>query len=85
MDRGSDKLMFFSPYPPVQVHYVVSKPSWGGMMWKGGVGYVTKDVIKQHLPAPGLDSLVRVVMRRRGVAFAREEESEEEIIHSPLV
>lgn len=25
-----------------KVYYVVDKPSWGGMLWKGGVGYITK-------------------------------------------
>lgn len=28
--------------------------------WAGGVGYVTKDIIQKHLPAPSEDSIVFV-------------------------
>lgn len=31
----------------VQVYYVVDKASWGGLAWKGGVGYVTKDMVRR--------------------------------------
>lgn len=46
--------------PRFQVHYVVEKPSWGGLSWKGGVGRVTPEALKQHLPAPGIDTVVMV-------------------------
>ncbi len=38
-----------------KVHYVLEKPTEG---WKGGVGYVSKEMIKQLMPAPGDDILV---------------------------
>lgn len=36
--------------------------SWGGIFWKGGVGYVTRDMVASHLPPPtlGSDALVMV-------------------------
>ncbi|KAG2499807.1 hypothetical protein HYH03_002103 [Edaphochlamys debaryana] len=43
-----------------KVYYVVDKPSWGGLMWKGGVGYMTKDMLSKNLPAASKDSLVMV-------------------------
>lgn len=45
-----------------KVFYVVDKPNWGGIFWKGGVGYVTKDMLAAHMPAPSLgsDALVMV-------------------------
>lgn len=43
-----------------KVHYMVDKAKWGGVMFNGGVGYITKDVIKQHLPPPGKDNIVMV-------------------------
>eukprot|EP00955_Chlamydomonas_euryale_P110606 366009-Chlamydomonas_euryale.AAC.24 len=43
-----------------QVYYVVDNPSWGGMMWKGGKGRVTGQMLKEHLPPPSLDNLVMV-------------------------
>lgn len=33
------------------VYYVLNTPPEG---WTGGVGFVTKDMIEQHLPQPGL-------------------------------
>lgn len=36
-----------------QVHYVLAKPSPG---WTGGSGFVTDDMIKEHLPAASDDS-----------------------------
>ena len=38
-----------------QVHYVLNTASQG---WRGGVGFVTPDMIKAHLPAPAQDVLV---------------------------
>ncbi|KAK9805636.1 hypothetical protein WJX72_009442 [[Myrmecia] bisecta] len=38
-----------------KVYYVLNKPPEG---WKGGVGFVSKDHIQQHLPAPDKDVLV---------------------------
>ncbi|EFJ41779.1 hypothetical protein VOLCADRAFT_107549 [Volvox carteri f. nagariensis] len=43
-----------------KVYYVVDKPAWGGLFWRGGVGYLTKDMLSKHLPAPAKDSLVMV-------------------------
>jgi NAD(P)H-flavin reductase len=36
--------------------------SWGGIFWKGGVGYVTRDMLAAHMPAPSLgsDALIMV-------------------------
>jgi cytochrome-b5 reductase len=33
-----------------KVFYVLNNPPSG---WKGGVGFVTKEIIKEHLPNPG--------------------------------
>lgn len=43
-----------------QVYYVVSKPNYAGAFWMGGVGNVTSEMIKKHLPAPAGDSHVFV-------------------------
>ncbi|GLI66870.1 hypothetical protein VaNZ11_010861 [Volvox africanus] len=43
-----------------KVYYVVDKPNWGGIFWRGGVGYVTKDILATQLPKPAKDSLVMV-------------------------
>jgi NAD(P)H-flavin reductase len=40
-----------------QVFYTVDKPSSD---WKGGVGYISKDMVLKGLPGPGEDSLVLV-------------------------
>ncbi|GLC37614.1 hypothetical protein PLESTF_001642100 [Pleodorina starrii] len=44
----------------LKVYYVVDKPSWGGVFWRGGVGYITRDLLKQKMPQPSRDSLVMV-------------------------
>lgn len=38
--------------PNFKVYYVLNNPPEG---WTGGVGFVTPDMIKKHLPAPGPD------------------------------
>ncbi|KAJ9653162.1 NADH-cytochrome b5 reductase [Neophaeococcomyces mojaviensis] len=38
--------------PNFKVYYVLNNPPPG---WTGGVGFVTPDMIKEHLPAPGPD------------------------------
>ncbi|GBF97577.1 NADH-cytochrome b5 reductase [Raphidocelis subcapitata] len=43
-----------------KVHYVVDKASWGGLLWKGSTGYVTPDLLKAHLPPPGVGNMVFV-------------------------
>lgn len=45
-----------------KVHYVVDKPRWGGIFWKGSVGYVTRDMLAAHMPAAsaGSDTLIMV-------------------------
>ena len=30
----------------LSVYYVVDKANWGGAMWKGGVGYISKDMVR---------------------------------------
>lgn len=42
----------------LQVYYVVDKPS--GFYWKGGVGYITEDMVRRHLPPASEDSLILV-------------------------
>ena len=37
----------------LRVHYVLNTPPAGKGGWAGGVGFVTADVIREHLPAPG--------------------------------
>jgi cytochrome-b5 reductase len=39
---------------------VVDKAKWGGVFWKGGVGYLTKDMVAAHMPAPAANNLVMV-------------------------
>jgi len=40
-----------------KVIYMVDKPSTS---WKGGSGYISKDVLKQHIAPPSADTLVIV-------------------------
>ena len=44
-------------FPNFKVYYTLDKPPQG---WKGGSGFVSKEMIKAHLPPPGPDSLVLV-------------------------
>ncbi|OAY82958.1 NADH-cytochrome b5 reductase-like protein [Ananas comosus] len=44
-------------YPNFKVFYTVDKPSKN---WRGGVGYVSQDMILKGLPGPGEDSLILV-------------------------
>ncbi|GJN05662.1 hypothetical protein PR202_ga23311 [Eleusine coracana subsp. coracana] len=46
-----------SSYPNFKVFYTVDKPSND---WRGGVGFVSKDMILKGLPGPGQDSLILV-------------------------
>lgn len=39
----------------VKVYYTVDRPSEG---WKGGVGFISADMIKENLPAPSEETLV---------------------------
>jgi cytochrome-b5 reductase len=41
-----------------KVYYVVDKAKTKD--WKGGVGYVNRDIVKQHMPPPGPDNLILV-------------------------
>lgn len=43
-----------------KVHYVVDKASWGGVFWKGSTGYITKDLLTKHMPAPATGNMVFV-------------------------
>ena len=45
----------------VQVYYTVDKIGEGtGKDWKGGVGYVTREMATAHIPPPSDDNLVLV-------------------------
>lgn len=50
--------------------YVVDKPSWGGLLWKGGVGYVTQEMLAPRLPAPGAPNTVVFVCGPPGMMAA---------------
>ncbi len=39
----------------LKVHYVLNTPPEG---WRGGVGFITADVVRERLPAPGPDIMV---------------------------
>lgn len=42
----------------LKVHYTVDKStSW---FWRGGVGYVTDTMLKEHMPPPSASSMVYV-------------------------
>lgn len=47
----------FAPLP--QVHYMLDKPK-DKNSWNGGVGYVSEDVVKEHLPPPADDNWILV-------------------------
>lgn len=44
----------------MQVFYTVDNPS---KSWKGGKGYVSKDMVIKGLPAPGDDTLILVSVK----------------------
>lgn len=45
----------------MQVYYTVDKIGEGtGKDWKGGVGYVTREMATAHIPPPSDDNLVLV-------------------------
>lgn len=62
MDHPQDKIdALVAAHPDrLKVYYIVDKPNWAGIFWRGGVGYVTKDVLAKQLPLPSKDSLVMV-------------------------
>jgi cytochrome-b5 reductase len=43
--------------PRFRVYYVLNNPPEG---WKGGIGFVTAEMIKEHLPAPAKDIKILV-------------------------
>lgn len=51
------RLALTDPLCLLQVHYMLDKPK-DAKTWKGGVGYIGADVIKQHMPAPSKHLLV---------------------------
>ncbi|RLM92847.1 hypothetical protein C2845_PM08G03910 [Panicum miliaceum] len=55
LKRELDRLA--SSYPNFKVFYTVDKPSTD---WRGGVGFVSKDMVLKGLPGPGEDSLILV-------------------------
>lgn len=44
-------------YPYFKVHYVLNKPPKD---WDGSTGFVTEDIIKEHLPAPSADTKILI-------------------------
>ena len=45
----------------LQVYYTVDKIGEGqGDSWKGGVGYVTREMATEHIPPPSDDNLILV-------------------------
>lgn len=45
----------------MQVHYTVDKIGEGkGDSWKGGIGYVTREMATKHIPPPSDDNLILV-------------------------
>lgn len=44
-------------HPNFKVYYVVDKPSSN---WRGGAGYITKDMVLKGMPAPSDDTLILV-------------------------
>ena len=45
----------------LQVYYTVDRIGDGkGKDWKGGVGYVTREMVAKHIPPPGDDNLILV-------------------------
>lgn len=55
LKRELDRLA--SSYPNFKVFYTVDKPSTD---WRGGVGFVSKDMVLKGLPGPAEDSLILV-------------------------
>lgn len=41
-----------------KVHHVLNNPPPSGRDWRGSSGFITKEILKQHLPAPGPRTLV---------------------------
>ena len=52
-----DQINYYASTGQLKVHYVLDKPP---MLWSGGKGYVTPDMIKDYMPAPGPDSMIFV-------------------------
>lgn len=50
-------LILFNPCVKFQVFYTVDNPSKN---WKGGSGYISKDMVVKGLPAPGDNTLILV-------------------------
>ena len=46
-----------SPHP---IRQVVARPNWLGLFWKGSTGFISKGLLKSHLPPPSSDSMVLV-------------------------
>ncbi|WVZ72492.1 hypothetical protein U9M48_020942 [Paspalum notatum var. saurae] len=55
LKRELDRLS--SSFPNFKVFYTVDKPSTD---WRGGVGFISKDMVLKGLPGPGEDSLILV-------------------------
>ncbi|ODQ68281.1 NADH-cytochrome b5 reductase 1, partial [Nadsonia fulvescens var. elongata DSM 6958] len=44
-------------YPNFKVHYILSAPSAN---WEGSTGFITEDLIKEHLPAPSTHTRILI-------------------------
>ncbi|PRW57497.1 NADH-cytochrome b5 reductase [Chlorella sorokiniana] len=57
---AKDRLDALAKAHPKQfsIHYIVDKAS--SSSWKGSTGYITQDLLKQHMPPPSDDSLLLV-------------------------
>lgn len=47
-------------HPNFSVHYIVDKAPPAKASWTGGVGYVTAEMLKEHMPGPSEDVLLCV-------------------------
>ncbi len=43
---------------------------WGGIFWKGGVGYVTREMLATHMPPPGQPGALVMVCGPPGMMAA---------------
>uniref|UniRef100_A0A7S0RQ42 NADH-cytochrome b5 reductase n=1 Tax=Chlamydomonas leiostraca TaxID=1034604 RepID=A0A7S0RQ42_9CHLO len=57
-----DKLDALSRAHPdrLRVVYTVDRRGWGGLLWGGNVGVISKDLLSKHMPPPDKDNLIMV-------------------------
>merc|ERR1712146_462816 len=66
-----DQINYYASTGQLKFHYVLDKPP---MLWSGGKGYVTPDMIKDYMPAPGPDSIIFVCGASHGEHHLRRQE-----------